>query len=127
MIKLLLVDDLAAVRNGMRMRLALEEDLIVVGEAEDGTLALELARDLRPDIVLMDAEMPRMDGIAATVALRAALPHVIVIILSLNDDAASRERALAAGASAFVSKRTTDTALIGAIRQAIRQVYHGQK
>jgi DNA-binding NarL/FixJ family response regulator len=123
MIGLLLVDDLAAVRSGLRMRLALEDDLIVLGEAEDGTLALELARELRPDIVLMDAEMPRMDGIAATVALRAALPQVIVIILSLNDDAASRDRALAAGATAFVSKRTTDTALIG----AIRQVCYGQK
>ena len=100
------------------MRLALEHDMKVIGEADDGALALDLARELRPDIVLMDAEMPHMDGIAATIALRAAIPQVIVVILGLNDDEASRERALAAGAAAFVSKRTTDTALIGAIRRA---------
>jgi len=90
----------------------------VIGEADDGAMALDLARELRPDIVLMDAEMPRMDGIAATIALRTAIPQVIVVVLGLNDDKASRERALAAGAAAFVSKRTADTALIGAIRRA---------
>jgi CheY-like chemotaxis protein len=123
MIRLLLVDDLAVVRSGLRMRLALEQDMKVIGEADDGALALDLARELRPDIVLMDAEMPRMDGIAATIALRAAMAQVIVIILGLNEDKASRERALAAGAAAFVSKRTADTALIGAIRRAA--IEHG--
>jgi CheY-like chemotaxis protein len=70
MIRLLLVDDQPAVRRGLRMRLALEADFLVAGEAEDGVSALALMSELHPDVVVMDAQMPRMDGIIATVALR---------------------------------------------------------
>src|SRR6187431_1871534 len=87
MITLVLVDDQPTVRRGLRMRLALEADFRVVGEAEDGISALALIGELRPDVVLMDAQMPHMDGIIATVALRAAFPETAVVILSLHDDA----------------------------------------
>ena len=121
MITLVLVDDQPAVRRGLRMRLALEADFRVVGEAEDGISALALIGELRPDVVLMDAQMPHMDGIIATVALRAAFPETAVVILSLHDDAATRQQAAIAGASAFLSKQSADTALVDALRRAVEQ------
>jgi DNA-binding NarL/FixJ family response regulator len=119
MIRLLLVDDQAAVRRGLRMRLALEADFAVTGEAEDGVSALALVNELRPDVVLMDAQMPHMDGIVATVALRAAFPDAAVVILSLHDDEATRKQAIAAGAVAFLSKQAEDTTLIDVLRRAV--------
>ena len=121
MITLVLVDDQPTVRRGLRMRLALEADFRVVGEAEDGISALALIGELRPDVVLMDAQMPHMDGIIATVALRAAFPETAVVILSLHDDAATRQQAAIAGASAFLSKQSADTALVDALRRAVEQ------
>ena len=121
MITLVLVDDQPTVRRGLRMRLALEADFRVVGEAEDGISALALIGELRPDVVLMDAQMPHMDGIIATVALRAAFPETAVVILSLHDDAATRQQAVIAGASAFLSKQSADTALVDALRRAVEQ------
>jgi DNA-binding NarL/FixJ family response regulator len=118
MIRLLLVDDQAAVRRGLRMRLALETDFLVAGEAEDGLSALALMAELNPDVVLMDAEMPRMDGIITTVALCAAFPKAAVVILSLHDDVATRKQAAAAGATAFLSKHAADTMLVDVLRQA---------
>ena len=118
MIRLLLVDDQPAVRFGLGMRLALEPDLLVVGEAGDGEAALQLARRLQPDIVLMDVEMPGMDGIAATAAMRSVAPEIVVIMLSLYDDTTIRSRAQAAGSYTFVAKQEPVEALLVAIRQA---------
>ena len=118
MIRVLLVDDQAAVRHGLRLRLRVEPDVAVIGEAGDGATALELARKLDPDVVLMDVELPGMDGIAATTALRAAVPRTAVVILSLHDDAATRGRATAAGAVAFVTKHRMGDALLAAIQRA---------
>jgi YesN/AraC family two-component response regulator len=89
---IVLVDDQATVRRGLRMRLTIEPDMEVVGEAESGEAALRLVRFVSPDVVLMDIEMPDMDGIAATAALRATAPHVAVVILSLYEDARTRAR-----------------------------------
>ena len=120
MIKLLLVDDEPAVRKGLRMRLAAEPDVMVIGEAVDGNEALALAQRLHPDVVVMDVEMPRMDGIAATQALHALSPRLAVIVLTIHDDEATQARARAAGAIALITKRGTNGELLAAIRQAVR-------
>ena len=116
---IVLVDDQATLRQGLRMWLTLEPDLEVVGEAESGEAALRLVRSMSPDVVLMDVEMPDMDGIAATAALRATSPHVAVVILSLYDDARTRARAQDAGAAGFVSKHQAKTTLLATIRRVV--------
>ncbi len=117
-IQILLVDSQPAVRRGLKMRLALEEDLEVIGEAGDAAEAIPLARALRPDVILMDVEIPGMSGLEAIERLRAAAPHSAVVIFTLRDDAATRERARGAGAAAFVAKHRTEEMLLAAIRGA---------
>jgi len=121
MIRLLVVDDQPAVRRGLRVRFHLEPDMQVVGEASTGREALTLAQTLAPDVVLMDLEMPGMDGIEATAALRTIVPQSVVVILSIHTERQTRIRAQAAGAVAFVEKRGTTDTLLAAIRQAARQ------
>jgi DNA-binding NarL/FixJ family response regulator len=116
-IRLLVVDDRPAVRTGLRIWLALEPDLEVVGEASDGSEAISLTQALRPDVVLMDVEMPGMDGISATAALRSVAPQSAVVILTLHDDAATRTRAWEAGAGAFVAKHRMEETLLAEIRR----------
>jgi DNA-binding NarL/FixJ family response regulator len=116
-VRLLLVDDRPAMRTGLRIWLALEPDLEVVGEASDGSEAISLTQAMRPDVVLMDVEMPGMNGISATAALRSLAPHSAVVILTLHDDAATRTRARDAGAAAFVAKHQMEEILLGEIRR----------
>jgi NarL family two-component system response regulator LiaR len=118
MITILLVDDQPAVRRGLRMRLALEPDVTVVGEADDGVMALDLARTLRPDVVIMDVVMPGLDGLDATAQMRVAAPASAVVVLSLYDDSGTRARAAECGAVAFVGKHETPDTLPAAIREA---------
>jgi DNA-binding NarL/FixJ family response regulator len=116
MITVILVNDEAIVREGLRMRLALEADITIAGEATTGAEALEQVQRLQPDIVLMDLALPDMDGIAAITALRAAHSASAVVILSLQDDATKRAGAQAAGAAAFVGKHEGVKALLTMIR-----------
>jgi DNA-binding NarL/FixJ family response regulator len=119
------VDDEAHVRRGLRMRLDLEPDIQVVGEAADGQAALDQAPGLQPDVVLMDVRMAPLNGIAATSALRRLAPACAVVILSLYDDSDTRARAQAAGAAAFVAKHEANTLLVSAIRAAARSARPG--
>ncbi len=123
MITILLVDDQPAVRRGLRMRLALEPDVTVVGEADDGATAVDLAASLDPDVVVMDVEMPGMDGIAACSALRERAVRSSVVVLTLYDNASMRDRALAAGAVALVGKGEASETLPVAIRQAAQHSF----
>lgn len=116
MITIIIVDDQPAVREGLRMRLALEEDMQILGEARDGSEALDIVTRLRPDIVLMDMIMPELDGLTATQALRLLAPESQVIILTIHDDETSRKRALEAGAVGFVCKCDDETLLCETIR-----------
>ena len=118
MIRLLLVDDQLAVRRGLGMRLVLEPDMLIVGEASNGNEALALVQELSPDVVLMDIEMPGMDGITTTASLHAAVPQSAVVMLSIHDDSRTRTQAQRAGARAFVEKRGSMEALLTAIRSA---------
>jgi two-component system response regulator DesR len=118
MIRVLLVDDQSVVRRGLHARLLLEPDIEVVGEASSGREALGLIQAHAPDVAVIDVEMPEMDGIETTAALRRMVPQCAVVILSIHDDAQTRARAQAAGAVAFVEKRGGADALLAAIRQA---------
>ena len=116
-IRLLIVDDQPAVRQGLRLRLSLEPELEVVGEAGDGAEAIALAGSLRPDVVLMDVRMPGTDGIEATAALKVTTREIAVVMLSLYDDSGTRRRAKEAGAAAFVAKHRMEE-LLAVIRRA---------
>jgi DNA-binding NarL/FixJ family response regulator len=121
MIRLVLVDDQPSVRQGLRMRLTLEPDMTVVGEASNGREAMILVQQLAPDIVLMDVEMPEMDGISAAVVMHASIPQSAVVMLSIYDDSSTRARARAAGAAAFLSKSGAIELLVATIRQTAEQ------
>jgi DNA-binding NarL/FixJ family response regulator len=116
MITIVIVDDQPAVREGLWMRLGLEADLQVIGEARDGKEALDLVPHLNPDIVIMDIGMPVMDGLAATRALQSIAPDTQVVILTIHNGEATRRLAGAAGAAGFVSKHADDVVLLNAIR-----------
>jgi DNA-binding NarL/FixJ family response regulator len=118
MIRILIADDHSVVRQGLRMFLTLDPDLDVVGEAANGAEALRLARELQPDIVLMDLLMPVMDGIAATSSIRRELPDVEVIALTSVLEDASVVGAIRAGAIGYLLKDTEADELRRAIKAA---------
>lgn len=117
-IKVLLADDERLVRSGFKVLLDLEDDITVVGEATTGAEAVELARATRPDVVLMDIRMPRLDGIRATAQIAAAvgMEQVKVLILTTYDTDENVFDALQAGASGFLLKDAGPAELLHAIR-----------
>jgi NarL family two-component system response regulator LiaR len=124
-IHLLLVDNHPWVRQGLRMRLALEPDLTVVGEARDVRHALVVMRELCPDVVIMDVELPGIDGISGIDLLgRCAQVPAVVVLLTLRDDRLTRERAIAAGAAAVVGKQEVFETLLAAVRGAASRNGH---
>jgi len=116
-LRILLVDDQALVRSGFRMILAVEPDLEVVGEAGDGAEAVALARQLDPDVVLMDVQMPGTDGITATADIVAG-DHAKVVILTTFDSDDYLFSALRAGATGFLLKNARAEQLVDAVRAA---------
>jgi DNA-binding NarL/FixJ family response regulator len=115
-IRVLLVDDQQLVRTGFRMILADEEGIEVVGEAANGTEALEAARELRPDVVVMDIRMPGMDGVEATTRLAAADDPPRVLVLTTFDADEHVVQALRAGASGFLLKDVPPDEFVRALR-----------
>jgi two-component system, NarL family, response regulator LiaR len=117
-IRLLIVDDHMVVRQGLRMFLELEPEIQIVGEAGNGARALELVRELAPDVVLMDLLMPVMDGVTATAAIRAESPRTEVVVLTsvLEDDRVVS--AVRAGAIGYLLKDTEPLELVAAVRAA---------
>lgn len=115
-VRVLIVDDHAIVRDGVRMILEAQPDIEVVGEASDGREALEAARQLSPGVVLMDIAMPGMNGLEATAAIRQDLPDVQVLILTMHEDYEYFFEVLRAGASGYVLKGASSDDLVSAIR-----------
>ena len=113
----MLVDDQALIRTGFKMILEIEDDIEVVGEASDGEQAITLTRSVRPDVVLMDVQMPTMDGLEATgrIVRDASIPSRIVILTTFERDDYVFE-ALRAGASGFLLKNAPSEELVHAVR-----------
>jgi two-component system response regulator NreC len=114
-VRVLLVDDHAVVRAGLRMLLSADPELLIVGEAENGAQGMRMARDLAPDVVLMDISMPDMNGIEATRRIKELCPDVAVLALTMHEDDQYFFEMLAAGASGYVPKRAAPNDLIAAI------------
>lgn len=115
-IRILIADDHALFREGIRALLSGYDDLEVVGEATDGREAIEQVKECRPNIVLMDIAMPGLGGLEATLELTKSAPHVKILILTQHDNREYLSRFLRAGVSGYVLKRAAGTELVAAIR-----------
>ena len=119
-LRVIIADDHALFRRGLEMVLDNEDDLHVVGEADDGQQAVERAKELMPDVVLMDVRMPRRSGIEATQRIKEDLPHVKVIMLTNSDDEADLYDAIKAGASGYLLKEISSEEVADSIRSVVQ-------
>jgi DNA-binding NarL/FixJ family response regulator len=117
-IRILLADDHAALREGLAMLLRSQPDFVVIGQAVDGAMAVEMARTLEPDVVLMDVSMPVMSGIEATRIISREKPHIRVLGLSMHDDLDMGTAMRRAGATDYLAKDGPLNVLINTIRRA---------
>jgi two-component system NarL family response regulator len=115
-IKVLIVDDHALFRRGVRNAIEHEKDIEVVGEAEDGSEALTTALTLEPDLILMDINMPRCNGLEAVSAIKRELPGVKIIVLTVHDEDENLFQAIKRGAEGFLSKNVRSGDLVAALR-----------
>jgi DNA-binding NarL/FixJ family response regulator len=116
LLRLLLVDDHALFREGLVNLFRYESDFTVVGEAEDADGALSKARELHPDLVLMDIDLPGADGVAATRKIRAELPDISVVMLTVHDDTEKLMEAVKAGAEGYLVKNIRSAELLEQLR-----------
>ena len=121
-IRILVADDHPVVRKGLESCLARQERLKIVGEAADGDQALRMARELMPDVILMDVNMPGMNGLAVTEVLRQEVPQVKVLVLSVHNNREYIFRIIQSGAHGYVSKEAPPDELL----RAIESVYAGE-
>lgn len=121
---ILLADDHAVLRAGLRLLLDAQPDLKVVGETGDGGETVALAAQLQPDLILLDVNMPALNGLEALPLLRKAAPQARVLILTMHDDESYLKQALRAGAAGYALKKAADRELIAAVRAVLRgEVY----
>ena len=119
MIRVLITDDHAIVRGGLAQLLGTTDDLVLVGEAADGAKAIELAAEVRPDVVLMDLSMPNTDGVRATAAIIEHNPDVHVLVLTSFSDQTRILDALAAGAEGYLLKHSEPEVILAGIREVM--------
>jgi DNA-binding NarL/FixJ family response regulator len=117
--RILIADDHAAIREGLRTMIERQEDLRVVAEANDGSEAIALFRLHKPDLVLMDLQMPNVDGLQATAAIREQQPQVPIVVLTSYPGDARVSRAFSAGAISYLLKTADRTVVIAAIRAGL--------
>ena len=122
-IRVIIVDDVRETRDNIRKLLQFESDIEVAGVATTGREGIQLARDVTPDVVLMDINMPDMDGITATENILKEIPHIQIVILSVQGDPNYMRRAMLAGARDFLTKPPMVDELIAAIRRAGRMAH----
>ncbi len=115
-VRILIVDDHAVVRVGLRAFLGAEPDFQIVGEAADGQAALQVADELRPDVILVDMNMPRLNGIEFTKQIMQKLPPTRVLFLTLHDDVNYLRQAIENGAAGYILKSAVEPQIINAIR-----------
>ena len=115
-ISILIADDHKIVRMGLKSLFAAEKDLTVVGEADDGDVTIRQALKLKPDIIIMDLMMPKMDGVAATAEIHTKLPNTKIVVLTSYSTSDTIAAALAVGASGAVMKSADDSTLLTAVR-----------
>lgn len=118
-ITVLLVDDHALVRRGFRRMLEDEPDISVVGEASDGEEAIRLARELKPQVILMDSALPHLSGLDATRQILAARPASLILMLSMHSEDTLVRQALDAGARGYILKNAVDLELPAAVRRVV--------
>ena len=118
--RILIVDDHALLRHGLMSIIQYQKDMEVVGEAENGNLAVQLAKTLQPDLVVMDLVMPVMDGVEATRLIKAASPQTKILILTTFGTSADISRALEVGATGAVMKDTPDDKLLSTMRRIVK-------
>ena len=119
-IKLLIVDDLEHVRQGLKTLLNLFEDIEIIGEAANGFEALGMALILNPDVILMDYEMPNLDGIEATKIVKNHNPDIQIVMISIHDSLEFKSKAIEAGVAAYENKATPIDELMDKIRTVIK-------
>jgi two-component system response regulator NreC len=119
-IPILIADDHGVLRAGLRALLSAEPDLEVIADADNGNDALRLATELRPEVILLDVNMPGMGGIEVTRHLKEVLPEARVLILTVHEDESLFQEAIQAGASGYIIKRAVESELIDAIRAVKR-------
>lgn len=119
-LRVLIADDHAVVRDGLKLVLEAEEDFVVVGEAGDGAEAVTLARELAPDVVLLDLRMPGLDGLSALEQIQGVAPNLAVVILTTYNEDDLIARGLRAGARGYLLKDTTRQTLYETLRAAAR-------
>ena len=115
-LRILLADDHVTVRQGLKMLIESQGDMTVVSEASDGSTAVEQARAVRPDVVVMDISMPGMNGLVATRTLKSIQPDTVIVILTRHGDDAYLQELLRAGADGYVLKQSAASELVQAIR-----------
>src|SRR6476646_8250347 len=120
MIRILLADDHAMVRQGFRLILSSQPDMEIVGEAGNGREAVEMAEKLQPDIIVMDVAMPELNGIEATRKITAGLPRTRILALSMHKDSVYVREILRAGARGYLLKDQIDSDLLAAVRAVAR-------
>jgi DNA-binding NarL/FixJ family response regulator len=118
-IGVLVVDDHPVMRDGLRFLISYENDMVVIGEAGDGAQAIDQCSRLLPDVVLMDLQMPRLDGLQAIESIHASFPHLPIVVLTTYPGDARAHRAIMIGATSYILKTAASIDIVTAIRGAV--------